>query len=577
MPIAQGEETKDMYKNSKHAILFPLILAVGIILGTLLGQFVGRNRAESQLKQLISRTGLMTRNKIMQTCMLVEHQYVDSISMDSLSELVIPLMMKELDPHSVYIPAREMQAMNEPLEAQFDGIGVVFNAATDTVIVLNVVPNGPSAKAGIVAGDRIIEVNDTVVAGVKMPQNDIVKRLRGPRGSEVKLSLKRHGLEELVDVVVVRDAIPINSIESSFMITSDIGYVRLSQFARTSYIELLKSLIKLRKEGLKKLIFDLRGNSGGFMDQAIMIANDFLPEGKLIVYTEDRQKEQIKQYSNGQGTSTDLKLIILIDESSASSSEILAGAVQDNDRGVIVGRRSFGKGLVQNQLPYSDGSALRLTTARYFTPTGRSIQKPYEKGHGEDYELDMVNRYNNNEFFSADSIHFSDSLKFTTAQGRTVYGGGGIMPDYFIPLDTTDMTRYFMQVSGRNIIYRYTLDYADKHREALNKVETLADLTALLDADKGMFEDFIRYAERQGVRPVRREIERSRKIITSQLRAYIGRNTALEDDGFYYNIFPIDDEVQRSIEIFESGEYDKIIAPREQTEVQPKESGQEEK
>lgn len=581
MPIAQGEETKDMYKNSKHAILFPLILAVGIILGTLLGQFVGRNRAESQLKQLISRTGLMTRNKIMQTCMLVEHQYVDSISMDSLSELVIPLMMKELDPHSVYIPAREMQAMNEPLEAQFDGIGVVFNAATDTVIVLNVVPNGPSAKAGIVAGDRIIEVNDTVVAGVKMPQNDIVKRLRGPRGSEVKLSLKRHGLEELVDVVVVRDAIPINSIESSFMITSDIGYVRLSQFARTSYIELLKSLIKLRKEGLKKLIFDLRGNSGGFMDQAIMIANDFLPEGKLIVYTEDRQKEQIKQYSNGQGTSTDLKLIILIDESSASSSEILAGAVQDNDRGVIVGRRSFGKGLVQNQLPYSDGSALRLTTARYFTPTGRSIQKPYEKGHGEDYELDMVNRYNNNEFFSADSIHFSDSLKFTTPKGRTVYGGGGIMPDYFIPLDTTDMTRYFMQVSGRNIIYRYTLDYADKHREALNKVETLADLTALLDADKGMFEDFIRYAERQGVRPVRREIERSRKIITSQLRAYIGRNTALEDDGFYYNIFPIDDEVQRSIEIFESGEYDKIIDPREQTQVQadeqPKESEQEEK
>ena len=249
--------------------------------------------------------------------------------------------------------------------------------------------------------------------------------------------------------------------------------------------------------------------------------------------------------------------------------------MQDNDRGVIVGRRSFGKGLVQNQLPYSDGSALRLTTARYFTPTGRSIQKPYEKGHGEDYELDMVTRYNNNEFFSADSIHFSDSLKFTTPKGRTVYGGGGIMPDYFIPLDTTDMTRYFMQVSGRNIIYRYTLDYADKHREALNKVETLADLTALLDADKGMFEDFIRYAERQGVRPVRREIERSRKIITSQLRAYIGRNTALEVDGFYYNIFPIDDEVQRSIEIFESGEYDKIIAPREQTEVQAEEQTEE--
>ncbi len=551
-----------MYKNSKHAILFPLILAVGIILGTLLGQFVGRNRAESQLRHLISRTGLMTTNKIMQTCMLVEHQYVDSISMDSLSEVVIPLMMKELDPHSVYIPAREMQALNEPLEAQFDGIGVVFNAATDTVIVLNVVPNGPSAKAGIVPGDRIIEVNDTLVAGVKMPQNDIVKRLRGPRGSEVVLSLKRQGLDELVDVKVVRDAIPINSIESSFMITSDIGFIRLSQFARTSYIELLKALIDLRKQGLKKLIFDLRGNSGGFMDQAIMIANDFLSEGCLIVYTEDRQGEQMKQYSNGQGTSTDLKLAILIDESSASSSEILAGAVQDNDRGVIVGRRSFGKGLVQNQLPYSDGSALRLTIARYYTPTGRSIQKPYENGHAEDYELDMVNRYRNNEFFSADSIHFADSLQFTTPKGRTVYGGGGIMPDCFIPLDTTEMTQYFMEVSGRNILYRYTLDYADKHREALNGVKTLADLTALLDADKGLFEDFIRYAARQGVKPVRREIERSRDVIQAQLRAYIGRNTVLEDDGFYYNIFPIDKVVQRSIEIFESGEYDEILAPK---------------
>ena len=550
-----------MYKNTKHAIFFPLILAVGIILGTLLGQFVGRNRAESQLRSLITRSGLMTTNKIMQTCMLVEHQYVDSISMDSLSELVIPLMMKELDPHSVYIPAREMQALNEPLEAQFDGIGVVFNAATDTVIVLNVVPNGPSAKAGIVAGDRIIEVNDTLVAGVKMPQNAIVKRLRGPRGSEVKLSLKRQGLDELVDVKVVRDAIPINSIESSFMVNDEIGFIRLSQFARTSYIELMKSLAELRLQGMKKLIFDLRGNTGGFLDQAIMIANEFLPEGCLIVYTEDRQGEQMKQYSNGHGTSTDIELAILIDESSASSSEILAGAVQDNDRGVILGRRSFGKGLVQNQLPYSDGSALRLTIARYYTPTGRSIQKPYEKGKEEDYELDMVNRYRNNEFFSADSIHFVDSLKFSTPKGRTVYGGGGIMPDCFIPLDTTEMTKYFMEVSGRNIIYRYTLDYADKHRKELNEVKTLADLTALLDADKGMFEDFVSYAARQGVKPVRRQIEYSRDVITAQLRAYIGRNTVLEDDGFYYNIFPIDEVVKKTIEIFSSDEYTKILAP----------------
>ena len=544
-----------MYKNNKHTILFPLILAAGVVLGILLGQFVGRNSVESQLRTLISRGGLNTNNKIMQTCMLVEHKFVDSISMDSLSELVIPLMMKELDPHSVYIPAREMQQLNEPLEGEFDGIGVVFNAATDTVIILNVIPNGPSAKAGIVAGDRIIEVNDTIVAGVKMPQNDIVKRLRGRRGTEVKLSLKRQGIDDLVDVTVVRDAIPIESIESAFMVTDDIGYIRLSQFARTSYIELLKALIELRSAGMHKLIFDLRDNSGGYLDQAIMIANEFLPQGKLIVYTEDRERKQVREYSDGTGSSSDLALVILIDEGSASSSEILAGAVQDNDRGTIVGRRSFGKGLVQSQLPYPDGSALRLTIARYYTPTGRSIQKPYKNGDETDYEMDLLRRYQNNEFFSADSIHFADSLRYVTPKGKVVYGGGGIMPDVFIPLDTTDMTKYYVEVTGRNILYRYTIEYADRHREALNKVQTLEQLQALLDADKNLFEDFVRYAAKQGVRGPRREINRSRKIMEAQMRAYIGRNTALEDDGFYYNIFPIDEVVQRSIELLEQMPY----------------------
>lgn len=539
------------YKNSKHTILFPLLLAVGIVLGILLGQFVGRNKAESQLRTLISRTGLTSPNKLMQTCMLVENKYVDSISMDSLTELVIPLMMKELDPHSEYIPARDMQAMNESLEGEFDGIGVMFNAATDTVIVLSVIPNGPSAKAGVVAGDRIIEVNDTLVAGVKMPQNDIVKRLRGKRGSQVKLSLKRQGVDELVDIEVTRDAIPIKSIEAAFMISDNIGFVRLSQFARTSYVELMQSLAMLREQGMTKLIFDLRGNTGGFLDQAIMIANEFLPEGKLIVYTEDRNGQQVKEFSDGGGNSTDLELVILIDEGSASSSEILAGAVQDNDRGTIVGRRSFGKGLVQQQVPYADGSALRLTIARYYTPTGRSIQKPYENGHQDEYDMDIVHRYNNNEFFSADSIHFDDSLKFTTPKGKIVYGGGGIMPDVFIPMDTLDVTKYFMEVSGRNILYCYTIEYADKHREELNKVETIADLKAMLDADKNLLSDFIRYAAGQGVKPVQRDIARSRLLIESQLRAYIGRNTVLEDNGFYSNIIPIDKVLQRSIELLQ--------------------------
>ena len=541
-----------MYKNNKHTIIFPLLLAVGIVLGILLGQFVGRSRAESQLRTLIGRAGLNTTNKIMQTCMLIEHKYVDSISMDSLSEMVIPLLIKELDPHSVYIPAKDMQEMNEPLEGEFDGIGVVFNAATDTVIVLNVIPNGPSAKAGVVAGDRIIEINDTLVAGVKMPQNDIVKRLRGKRGTEVKVSLKRRGIDDLVDVTIIRDAIPIKSIESYFMATADIGYVRLSQFARTSYEELITALTELRQQGMKKLIFDLRGNSGGYLDQAILIANEFLPQGNLIVYTEDRNGDQIKQFSDGRGSATDIELVVLIDEGSASSSEILAGAVQDNDRGTIVGRRSFGKGLVQNQLPYSDGSALRLTIARYYTPTGRSIQKPYTNGDGTDYEMDMIRRYNNNEFFSADSIHFADSLKFTTPKGKTVYGGGGIMPDVFIPMDTTDITQYYVEVTGRNILYRYTIDYADRHREALNKVENMQQLTELLDSDKNLFNDFIRYATQQGVKPNYRDIARSRKIMEAQLRAYIGRNTVLEDDGFYYNIIPIDAELTRSIELLEA-------------------------
>ncbi len=544
-----------MYKNNKHTILFPLILAVGIVLGILLGQFVGRNKMETQLRTLISRGGLNTTNKITQTCMLVEHKFVDSISMDSLAELVIPLMMKELDPHSVYIPAREMQQVNEPLEGEFDGIGVTFNAATDTVVVLSVIPNGPSAKAGIVAGDRIIEINDTIVAGVKMPQNDIVKRLRGKRGTEVKLSLKRQNIADLVDVTIVRDAIPIESIESYFMVTKDIGFIRLSQFARTSYIELLRALIDLRQKGMQKLIFDLRDNAGGYLDQAIMIANEFLPKNKLIVYTEDRNGKQIKEFSNGSGTSSDLALVVLIDEGSASSSEILAGAVQDNDRGTIVGRRSFGKGLVQSQLPYADGSALRLTVARYYTPTGRSIQKPYTNGNELDYEMDMVRRYENNEFFSADSIHFADSLRFVTPKGKVVYGGGGIMPDVFIPMDTTDMSNYYIEVTGRNILYRYTMQYADRHREALNGVKTMDELTALLDSDKNLFEDFVRYAAEQGVRPNRRDIARSRKIMEAQLRAYIGRNTVLEDDGFYYNIFPIDEVVKRSIEILNKMPY----------------------
>ncbi len=544
-----------MYKNSKHTVLFPLLLAAGVVLGLVLGQYLGRNSTTSQLKGMLSRMALPT-NKLTYTLSLIENQYVDSVSMDSLAEHVIPLLVKELDPHSVYIPASEMQALNEPLEGEFDGIGVVFNMATDTVIVLNVIPQGPSDKAGIKAGDRIIEIGDSVVAGRKIPQNNVVKMLRGPRGTTVHLGIGRQGITGLVPIDVERGVIPIRSIESAFRIADGVGYIKLGQFARTTYDEFRKALASLRAEGVTKLIFDLRGNSGGFLDQAIAVANEFLHKGQLIVYTEDRRHEQLREYADGNGSAQDMEVVVLIDEGSASSSEILAGALQDNDRGTIVGRRSFGKGLVQRQVPYSDGSALRLTTARYYTPTGRSIQKPYTIGDDESYEEDIWNRYRNNEFFSADSIHFADSLKRVTPGGKVVYGGGGIMPDLFIPADTTDVTKYFIEVSGRNILYRYTIEYADRHREALNAVKTIDDLQALLDSDKTLVDDFVRYAARKGVAPRYGDIARSRRLIEAQLRAYIGRNTTLEDNGFYANIYPVDNVIVRAVGILKEDKND---------------------
>ena len=395
-----------MYRNSRLAIL----LAAAVVLGLLLGRYLGRSTPEAQLRNLVEQLTHPT-NKLAYTLSLIETEYVDSVSMDSLSEQVIPLLMEELDPHSVYIPKSEMEAVNEPLQGEFDGIGVVFNMAPDTVIVLNVIPSGPSDKAGVKAGDRIIRINDSLVAGQKIPNNEIVKRLRGKRGTQVKLSLERQGIAEPVEVEVTRGAIPIKSLEAAFMLPDSIGYIKLSQFAITSHNELITALNNLKAQGMKRLIFDLRGNPGGFLDQAIRIANEFLPADKLIVYTEDRRHNRTDEMSDGNGTIQELPLAVLIDEFSASSSEILAGALQDNDRGTIIGRRSFGKGLVQRQIPYPDGSALRLTVARYYTPTGRSIQKPYTNGDALGYEEDLWNRYRHNEFFSADSIHFDDSLQ----------------------------------------------------------------------------------------------------------------------------------------------------------------------
>lgn len=548
----------------KRGGFWRVVIAVLVILSALLtGMLIERGRlyhlwnalskSNSEMEHVASELENLERyltlsDKMVQTVSAIRNYYVDSIRMDTIYDRVIPKLLSELDPHSEYIPAKDFQKVNESLEGEFDGIGIVFNASTDTIMVLSVIPQGPSDKAGLRAGDRIIRIDGRDVAGQKIPQDSMVRLMRGPRRSHVKLSLQRHGLKDLVEVDVERDAIELHSIETSFMLDREakIGFVRLSQFSRTSHAEMRKAIDELLAKGMSSLIIDLRGNGGGFLDQAILIANDLLPDGRLIVYTEDRQGVQQRQYSHS-GKYPELDVVILVDELSASSSEILAGAIQDNDRGLVLGRRTFGKGLVQSQIPFADGSALRLTVARYYTPTGRSIQKPYVHGDEESYQMDIINRYNRNEFFSADSIHFDSSLRYTTPAGRTVYGGGGIMPDIFIPMDTVGYTAYYNKVWNSNVLYRYTLEFTDRHREAIDQLESLEELDSLFDK-YDLMRDFVAYAERNGVATHRAQLATSREIIRAQIRAYIGRNTPVGDAAFYYNIYPVDNVLQRAVD-----------------------------
>ena len=542
---------------------FALGLVAVVICSMLLGMITERGRlskyweaatrSNNQMAQLTSDIQNLERyltlsDKMVQTVSAIRSYYVDQINLDTIYDRAIPMLLSELDPHSEYIPAKDFKAVNESLEGEVDGIGIVFNASTDTIMVLSVIPQGPSDKAGVRAGDRIMCIDGRDVAGEKIPQDSMVRLMRGKRGTHVKLSLQRHGLDKLVEVDVERGAIELHSIETSFMLCEEpnIGFVRLSQFSRTSHAEMRKAIDKLLAEGMQSLIIDLRGNGGGFLDQVILIVNDLLPSGKLIVYTEDRDARQQKQYSKN-GKYPELDVVVLVDEFSASSSEILAGAIQDNDRGLVIGRRTFGKGLVQTQIPFADGSAMRLTVARYYTPTGRSIQKPYTNGDEEAYKMDIINRYNRNEFFTQDSIHFDSSLKYTTPGGRTVYGGGGIMPNIFIPLDTLGVTAYYTKVWNMNVLYRYTLDFTDRHRSDIDSIKSLKQLDSMFER-YNLVDDFVAYAERHGVARNRGQIATSRQIISAQLRAYIGRNTPLGDAAFYYNIYPNDKVLQRAVE-----------------------------
>ena len=534
-------------KRDKLTLWLPIVVASVLALGVWMGYTISSARPQNKVPTPTT-TPQVRLSKLDYSLSLIDRLYLDPVDTDTIVENLMHEMMASLDPHSVYIPKEELQAVNEPLEGEFDGIGVVFNMATDTIVVLNTTAGGPSYKAGVLPGDRIVTIDGDTVAGRKIAQDKIVERLRGKRGTKVCLGLKRGNVEGLVGVDIVRDKIPLHSIDAAFMIRPGVGYIRLTSFARTTHKEFLEAVAKLQKEGMEKLIFDMRSNSGGYLDQAISMTNEFLPEGKLMVYTEDKAGNQQKEYSTGGGTLTDIPLVVLIDDYSASSSEILAGALQDNDRGTIVGRRSFGKGLVQSQIPLSDGSALRMTIARYYTPTGRCIQKPYDNGE-EDYLLDIVHRYEKGEMFSADSIHFADSLRKVTPKGKVVYGGGGIMPDIFVPIDTLNMTPYYYATTGLNILYRYTLDYADRHREEINNIHTLPELNAFLDGDKTLLEDFVQYAATKGVKPNRKEIATSRELLTSMLRAYIARNTELQDVGYFSQIAPIDETLQKAFEV----------------------------
>lgn len=519
---------------NKQKIFLPVLLSVILVAGIFLGSILPRPEKHS---------GVMIypkESKLDQILQYIQLAYVDSVNLSSIEDNAIPGILKNLDPHSVYIPAQQVEQVNEPLQGNFDGIGVSFNMPDDTVIIITVISGGPSEKVGIRPGDRIITINDSVVAGKRIDQDDIVKMLKGPRGTTVKVGIQRKHEPDLLHFIITRDKIPLKSVDVAYMINDSTGFIKISKFARTTPHEFSDALNNLEESGMSSLILDLRGNNGGYLDAAIEVANHLLKKGTIIVYTEGRTKPRETIFARNDGLFTQGKLVVLIDEWSASASEIVAGAIQDNDRGTIIGRRSFGKGLVQEPFILQDGSVLRLTVARYYTPTGRCIQKPYNNGIEKYYE-DIHDRYANGEFQYSDSIHFPDSLKYTTPAGKIVYGGGGIMPDIFVPIDTVGITDFFLHLRNRGLIYRFALDYTDQYREQLSKYTDVSALDQELQK-RNLFNRFLVYTEQNGVHASADEIKTSRKLIDVQIRAYIARNI-LDDNGFY----PIIQEVDKTL------------------------------
>lgn len=484
--------------------------------------------------------------------MAITNLYVDSVDEKKLVEDAIRGMLEKLDPHSSYLTPKEVKAANEPLSGGFEGIGVQFNMIEDTLMVIQPVVNGPSEKAGIMAGDRIVTVNDTAIAGVKMSREDIMKRLRGPKGTKVRLGVVRNGIKDRLTFNVTRDKIPVKTVDAVYMIRPEVGYIRIGSFGSTTHDEFMEGMKKLARQGMKKLVLDLQENGGGYLQAAVQVADEFLHRDDMIVYTDGRQAPRMEYKAKGNGTFTDGQIAILVDSYTASAAEIVTGAIQDHDRGVVIGRRTYGKGLVQRPFDMPDGSMIRLTVAHYYTPAGRCIQKPYTKGGGKDYAMDMVNRLKSGELTNADSVHFADSLKYyTLREHRTVYGGGGIMPDYFVPLDTTKYTKLHRELSARNIILNANLRYIDNHRKELGKTyKSFADFKERFEIPQEVIDGIMSEGEKQNIKPKdNEELAKTLPYLKLQMKALVARD--LWDMTEYFAIInETNDIVLKALEVF---------------------------
>lgn len=525
-------------KNRYMPLLMALCVAIGIVMGTFYANHFSGNRLN------IINSGSNRLNNLLH---IIDDQYVDNVNIDSLVDKAIPQILADLDPHSVYISAKDVQATNDDLKGSFSGVGIEFNIRQDTLHVQNVVKNAPAERAGLLAGDKIVRIDGKPFVGKDINNEEAMRRLKGPKDTKVVLGVVRYGQKKIKEFTVIRGDIPQKSITATYMLNDDTGYIRIKNFGETTYPELLIALAKLSQEGFKSLVIDLRDNTGGYLQSAVQMANEFLPKNKLVVYTQGRKAQRQDYLSDGHGSYQKLPLVVLINEGSASASEIFAGAMQDNDRATIIGRRSFGKGLVQQQMAFTDGSLIRLTIARYYTPSGRCIQKPYTAGDDADYGQDIYSRYQHGEFFSQDSIKHTGPA-YHTGFGRTVYGGGGITPDIFVPEDTLGMTSYYKQAAMSGLILQFAYSYTDENRRKLSSYKTLPELEAYLDK-QNLIEQFVVYADKHGLQRRNLMIRKSRSLLKRFIHSRIIYGM-LDDEAWTTYINQSDPVIKATIKVF---------------------------